>query len=138
MIRLSLMKTLAFSCLVMSSLAACGSGQGAKERAALTSAIKHHYAAHATEEQGGCRTPKIDTILQHHLLEPAADGQDVMMVRYSYFDRHADMDANLDRFISPIQTCGGISEREFKLNRSLLGYEVIAMSGERRGKQSRR
>ena len=130
--------TQTLSCMAFLAIAACSSDQEALERNGLTSAIKDHYAAHATEEQGGCRSPKIDSILQRDVLAGTADGQDVMTVRYSYFDRHADMDQNLDRLVYLNQPCGGIGEREFRLSRGPVGYEVIAMSGERRSKESRR
>ncbi|MGI9510068.1 MAG: hypothetical protein ACR2QJ_12060 [Geminicoccaceae bacterium] len=103
----------------------------------LASAIKEHYAAHATEEQGACRSPKIDSIQSHHLLDETAEGEKVMMVRYSYFDRHADMDADWNRYAHAGQTCGGMTERRFVLAEGDFGYAVIDMDGERRGGQSK-
>ncbi|MGI9500997.1 MAG: hypothetical protein ACR2P3_13245 [Geminicoccaceae bacterium] len=120
-----------FSCLfcfVLLSIAGCASGESGDP--ALASAIKDHYAAHATEEQGACRSPKIDSILDRRLVKRSTDGDDVMMVRYSYFDRHADMDANWNRYAHAGQTCGGIAERRFVLSRGDLGYRVTDMSGE--------
>lgn len=99
---------------------------------ALEAAIREHYAAHATEEQGACRTPKIDTIQDHHLVERSADGDDVLLVRYSYFDPHADMDANWDRLVYLSQPCGGLGERRFAVAPGELGYRVTRMGGERR------
>lgn len=104
---------------------------------ALTSVIKAHYSAHATEEEGVCRTPRIDTIQEHRLIETSTDGHDVMMVRYSYFDRHADMDANWDKLVYLSQPCGGIAERQFVLARSELGYRVTEMGGEHRDGESK-
>ncbi|MEM9626771.1 MAG: hypothetical protein AAGA21_11115 [Pseudomonadota bacterium] len=107
------------------------------EESGLASAIKEHYAAHATEEDGACRRPNMDTIQEHRLIDRSAEGHDVMMVRYSYFDRHADMDANWDKLVYLSQPCGGIAERRFVLARSQLSYRVMAMDGERRGGESK-
>ena len=103
----------------------------------LTSAIKEHYAAYATEEQGACRTPRIDTIQDHQLLETTLKGEETLLVQYSYFDRHADMDANWSRFVHLGQTCGGLAERRFVLTKGDLGYQVKAMGGEHRNDGSK-
>ncbi|MDH3660007.1 MAG: hypothetical protein OEU92_08255 [Alphaproteobacteria bacterium] len=104
----------------------------------LALAIREHYAAHATEEWGACRSPKIDTIQEHRVLEKSADGEDVIEVRYSYYDRHADMDAAWDKLVFLSQPCGGIAERRFVVARSDVGYRVTEMSGERHGAEGRR
>lgn len=104
----------------------------------LASAIKEYYAAHATEEEGACRTPRIDTVQEHRVLETSEDGREVMMVRYSYFDRHADMDENYGRLVHLSQPCGGIAERRFVLARGELGYRVTDMGGELRDRESAR
>jgi len=105
---------------------------GPKADPGLERIIKAHYAKHATEEDGECRTPQIDTIQSHQLKDQSEDGREVMTIRYSYFDRHADMDANYGALFHQSQTCGGIAERDFSLNRTNLGYRVIEMTGERR------
>lgn len=99
----------------------------------LEQAIKAHYAAHATEEAGACRAPRIDTVQNHRLVKRSEDGAEVMKVRYSYFDRHADMDADWQKLVYLSQPCGGIAERDFSLVRGPVGYKVVAMTGERRG-----
>ncbi|MEM7042837.1 MAG: hypothetical protein AAF543_08495 [Pseudomonadota bacterium] len=99
----------------------------------LASVIKQHYAAHATEEEGACRTPRIDTIQEQRLLERSSDGSEVMMVRYSYFDSHADMDERWDKLVYLSQPCGGISERRFVLIKDDFSYRVTEMSGEHHG-----
>lgn len=99
----------------------------------LERAIKAHYAGHATEEEGHCRTPKIDTIQSHQTTGKSETGDDVMTVRYSYFDQQADMDTNWGALFHLSQPCGGIAEREFSLIRTELGYRVTAMAGEKRG-----
>ena len=120
-----------FPCLLcIAFLAMTGCVSGGSSDPALASAIKDHYAAHATEEHGACQSPKIDSIQDHRLVERSAEGEEVMMVRYSYFDRHADMDANWNRYAHAGQTCGGIAERRFVLSRGDRGYRVIDMSGE--------
>ena len=118
-------------------LTVTGCAMGPDDDQHLALAIKEHYAANATEEAGACRSPKIDSIQEHRLLETTADGDDVMTVRYSYFDRHADMDANWDRLVHLSQPCGGIAERQFVLARGELGYRVIEMGGERRNGESK-
>jgi hypothetical protein len=111
---------------------------GSTDDPGLALAIKQHYAAHATEEEGACRNPKIDTIQEHRLLEKSADGEDVMMVRYSYFDPSADMDADWSKLVYLSQPCGGIAERQFVLSKDDLGYRVIDMGGERHDAESTR
>lgn len=124
------------SCIVLISLSACVMGSAEDE--GLTSAIREHYAAHATEEQGACRSPQIDTIQAHEALEKSADGDEVMLVRYSYYDRHADMDKAWDKLVYLSQPCGGIAERRFVLAKDALGYRVKEMSGEgHRGESAR-
>ncbi len=112
--------------------AAAGCTTGAPDDPDLASAIRQHYAAHATEEEGTCRSPKIDTIQAHRLVERTADGREEMLVRYSYFDRHADMDTDWDKLVHLSQPCGGIGERRFTLRKSPVGYKVVGMAGEHR------
>lgn len=126
----------ALSCIPVLCLSGCMMGSG--DDPGLVSAIKGHYAAHATEEQGACTSPKIDTIQEHRRLEAAAEGAEIVQVRYSYFDRHVDMDAAWDKLVSLNQPCGGIAERRFALTKGELGYRVTGMSGERRSGESAR
>lgn len=114
-------------------LAIAGCVTGPSTDPGLEQAIKAHYAAHATEESGACRAPRIDTVQNHQLIKRGDDGAEVMKVRYSYFDRHADMDADWQKLVYLSQPCGGIAERDFSLVRGPVGYKVVAMSGERRG-----
>ncbi len=104
----------------------------------LASAIKAHYTAHATEEQGACGSPQIDTIQTHQTLETSANDEEVMLVRYSYFDRHADMDEAWDKLVYLSQPCGGIAERRFVLEKGARGYRVKEMSGEQQDRESTR
>lgn len=113
------------------ALAACVFGPTADP--GLERAIKAHYASHATEEDGHCRTPEIDTIQSHQTRSKSrSEGGDVVTVRYSYYDRHADMDANWGALFHLSQACGGIAERDFSLARTDRGYRVTDMTGERR------
>ncbi len=136
---ITLMKTRRPSCIlpsiVLLTMAGCALAPDDDQGLALV--IKEHYAANATEEEGACRNPKIDSIQEHRLLETTADGDDVMMVRYSYFDRHADMDANWDRLVYLSQPCGGIAERRFMLEHGELGFRVTGMGGEHRNGESK-
>lgn len=106
---------------------------GPKADPGLERAIKAHYAGHATEEEGKCRTPQIDTVQSHQATGTSAAGDEIMTVHYSYFDRHADMDANWGALFHANQPCGGFAERDFSLTRTELGYRVTAMTGEKRG-----
>lgn len=115
-----------------------GCAKAPEEETRLASAIRQHYAAHASEEEGACSTPKIDTIQEQRQVETSAGGEEVVQVRYSYFDPNVDMDARFDRLVHLSQPCGGIAERRFVLARSDVGYRVTAMSGERRDGESAR
>ncbi|MGI9417553.1 MAG: hypothetical protein ACR2RA_06930 [Geminicoccaceae bacterium] len=124
--------------LIIPILGMTGCAPGSQNDPGLATAIRAHYAAHATEEQGGCRSPQIDSIQDHRMMARSANGEEVMLVRYGYFDRHADMDAAYDKLVHLSQPCGGIAERRFTLARSDLGYRVIDMSGERKGEATAR
>jgi len=123
-------------CLAVALLSAAGCTFGSDRDHKLTAAVKKYYAANATEEQGRCRTPKIDTVYEHRIIKASSEGEDVMVVRYSYFDRHADMDANNNRFVSLSQVCAGIAERQFIVARQDIGYRVMDMDGELRDRES--
>ncbi len=116
--------------IVTFGLSACVLGPTADP--GLERVIKAHYAKHATEEDGECRTPQIDTIRSNEVKRRSEDGEEVMTIRYSYFDRHADMDANWGALFHQSQPCGGFAERDFSLTRTNLGYKVVDMTGERR------
>jgi|GEM_PF-1852954 len=116
----------------LASLLMTGCVIGPSDNPRLASAVKQHYAAFATEEQGGCRSPKIDTIQEQRLVETSTVGNEVMMIRYSYYDPHVDMDADWDKLVYLSQPCGGIAERRFVLKKTDLGYRVTEMSGEHR------
>ena len=119
---------LAIAGIAVFALAGCGTG--ADHDPELTSVIKRHYAANATEEVGACPNPKIDTIQERRVVEQSADGDEVVMIRYSYFDPTVDMDADWDRLVYLSQPCGGLAERRFVLEKSPVGYRVKSMSGE--------
>ncbi|MGI9501991.1 MAG: hypothetical protein ACR2RE_02915 [Geminicoccaceae bacterium] len=111
------------------ALAGCGMGVN-NDDPELASVIKRHYANNATEEAGACPNPKIDTIQERRVVDQSADGDEVMMIRYSYYDPSVDMDADWDRLVYLSQPCGGLAERQFVLERSPVGYRVKSMSGE--------
>lgn len=115
---------------LIAALTVTGCAMGGHDDPELASSIREHYAAHATEEEGACRNPKIDTIQAHPVVERSEDGGEVMLVRYSYFDRHVDMEQRWSRLVHLNQPCGGIAERRFELMRDERGYRVIAMDGE--------
>lgn len=116
--------------IVTLSLSACVLGP--KADPGLERVIKAHYAQHATEEDGICRTPRIDTVQSYQTIDQSEKGEEVMAIRYSYYDRHADMDADWSGLFHAGQPCGGLAERNFSLTRTDLGYRVTDMTGERR------
>lgn len=116
--------------IVISALSACVLGPTADP--GLERVIKAHYASHATEEDGICRTPRIDTVQSYQTIDTSGSGDEVMTVRYSYYDRHADMDADWSGLFHAGQACGGLAKREFSLTRTELGYRVTDMTGEQR------
>ena len=124
---LKLVAPLGFAVLTLS---ACVVGPTADP--GLDRVIKAHYAGRATEEEGKCRSPRIDTIQSREPAGTSPDGEEIMRVRYSYYDRHADMDANWDALFHATQPCGGYAERDFTVVRTELGYRVNDMTGERR------
>ncbi len=132
--RLSFTVQLSISGVAVATLGACVLGPSADP--GLERVIKAHYAQHATEEEGNCRTPRIDTIQRHQAKGTSGSGDEVMTVRYSYYDRHADMDTDWGALFHLSQPCGGIAERDFSLIRTKLGYRVTDMSGEQRGGES--
>ena len=116
--------------MAISLIGACTLGSGVDP--GLDRVIKAYYAKHATEEDGKCRAPKIDTIQSHQSKSGSEASVDVVTIRYSYYDRHADMDSNWGALFHLSQPCGGIAERDFSLVRTDLGYRVMDMKGEQR------
>jgi hypothetical protein len=112
-------------------LAGCVAAPSAEDQ--LQREIVQHYGEHAAEEEGKCRTPKIDTIKARRVIESGSDGIERQEVQYSYFDRNADMDGNWAGLFHTGQSCAGTGSREFTILRTDLGYRVTAMSGEQRG-----
>ena len=124
------------ACLGLALLTIAGCSLEPDRDPQLTAAVKKYYATHATEEGGNCRKPKIDMIYEHRIVDASSDGADVMVIRYSYFDRHADMDANHDWVVHLSQKCAGITERQFVVARQDIGYHVKDMTGELRDGES--
>jgi hypothetical protein len=95
-------------------------------------AIEQHYAGRATEEDGLCRTPSIDTIQAQQLVRSEPNGIEVLSVRYSYYDRYADMDVDYNQLFVAGHRCSGFAERKFIMQRTDLGYRVVSMGGDKR------
>ena len=98
----------------------------------LQQEILQHYAEFAAEEGGRCRTPRIDTIKARRVIQSGADGIEMVEVDYSYFDLHADMEADWAGLFRAGQPCTGVASRNFTVLRTDLGYRITAMSGEQR------
>jgi hypothetical protein len=52
-----------------------------------------------------------------------------LRVRYSYFDPNAEGATDWTRVLRAERACTGFAERDFKLVRGPLGYQVVEMSG---------
>lgn len=94
----------------------------------LTVKIQRYYAAHAIEEDGDCPTPEIGGVMRRKVLE-SAGARTVLRVRYSYFDPSREGATDWLRIFDAERPCTGSAERDFTLERTRLGYVVVAMSG---------
>lgn len=90
-------------------------------------AIQRYYAAHAQEEDGRCRQPRIDTISERRVLERHGQASR-LYVRYSYFDPSVNMDTTWDSLFNKALACSGFAERDFDIEQTEIGYRVTGMS----------
>ncbi len=88
--------------------------------------LGRYYAAHASEEQGGCQSPAIASVMERTEL-----GGDQVMVRYTYYEPGEDETAWDAVFHQPVP-CTGSGERQFTVERTKIGLEVVDMTGPRR------
>jgi hypothetical protein len=100
----------------------------------LAAEIAQYYAEHASEEDGRCAAPKIAGVTKRKVL--ASSGEVThLRVRYSYFDPSSPGGADWTRVLQAERECTGVSERDFTLVSTDLGYKVIEMSGPVRERQ---
>jgi hypothetical protein len=91
----------------------------------LSREVSRYYAAHASEENGACARPAIASVT-----EQALRG-DVVTVRYTYYEPGEGETDWPTVFHKPV-ACTGSGERQFTVERSKLGLEVVGMTGPRR------
>lgn len=91
----------------------------------LTREVSRYYAAHASEENGACRSPAIASVTERALRG------DVVTVRYTYYEPGEGETDWPTLFHRPVD-CTGSGERQFTVERTKLGLQVVDMTGPRR------
>jgi hypothetical protein len=94
----------------------------------VTSKITQYYAEHASEEDGRCVAPAIASVTKRKVLGSSGEVTH-LRVRYSYFDASAPGATDWPRVLQAPRACTGVSERDFTLVSTDLGYKVMQMSG---------
>jgi hypothetical protein len=94
----------------------------------LAAEVAQYYAAYASEEDGRCNSPEIASVTKRKVLASSAEATR-LRVRYSYFDPSAEAATDWTKVLGTERACTGFAERDFKLVRGPLGYEVVEMSG---------
>jgi hypothetical protein len=104
------------------ALAACSLSPTASETLAgmpgLMPVVQQYYERRATEENGRCRTPQLDGVLNATITE--SDGQrTVIQMRYLYRDQTAELRG----------ACIGFGNRSFTIEQGPDGPSVVDMTG---------
>jgi hypothetical protein len=94
----------------------------------LATEVTRYYAAHASEEDGRCRSPEIAGVTERTVLGSRGEVT-LLRVRYSYFDASAPGATDWTRVLQAPRACTGVAERDFTLVTTDLGYKVMQMSG---------
>jgi hypothetical protein len=87
--------------------------------------VNRYYAAHASEENGACPRPEIASVTER------IERGDLVMVRYTYYEPGEEETDWQSVFHKPV-ACTGTGERQFTVERTKLGLEVVDMTGPRR------
>jgi hypothetical protein len=90
--------------------------------------VNQYYAAHASEENGACQSPEIASVTER------AEQGDLVTVRYTYYEPGEDQTDWPNVFHKPVP-CTGTGERQFTIEQTKLGLEVVGMTGPRRATQ---
>jgi hypothetical protein len=111
------------SALLALALAACsglpsGAGQGLAGVPDLRPVVQRYYEARATEENGRCRSPLLDGVLNAAVLQDDPQRL-VVRVRYLYRDHSAELRG----------ACIGFGNRTFTIDKGPDGLTVVDMSG---------
>jgi hypothetical protein len=88
--------------------------------------LGRYYAAHASEEQGSCQSPANASVTERSAVEG-----DRVLVRYTYYEAGEDETARDSVFHHPVG-CTGSGERQFTVEETKIGLEVVDMTGPRR------
>jgi hypothetical protein len=96
----------------------------------LAREVNRYYAAHATEENGACQTPEIASMTER------SEVGDVVTVRYTYYEPGEQATDWPAVFRKPVK-CAGSGERQFTIERTKLGLEVVGMTGPQRATKPR-
>jgi hypothetical protein len=91
----------------------------------LAREVNRYYAAHASEENGACRSPEIASVIERTLRG------DLVTVRYTYYEPGEAATDWSSVFHKPV-ACTGTGERQFTVERTKIGLEVVDMTGPRR------
>jgi hypothetical protein len=92
----------------------------------LAREVNRYYAAHASEENGACQTPEIASVTERTELSG-----DLVTVRYTYYEPGEQATDWPTVFHKPVK-CTGTGERQFTVERTKLGLEVVGMTGPQR------
>jgi hypothetical protein len=88
--------------------------------------VNQYYAAHASEEQGSCQHPEIASVTERTALEG-----NLVLVRYTYYQPGEEPTDWPNVFHKPVP-CTGTGERQFTIEQTKLGLEVVGMTGPQR------
>jgi hypothetical protein len=92
----------------------------------LAREVNSYYAAHATEENGACQRPEIASVTERTEL----DGN-LVAVRYTYYEP-SESGTEWPRVFDKPVPCTGAGERQFTVEQTKLGLEVVEMTGPQR------
>jgi hypothetical protein len=92
----------------------------------LAREVNSYYAAHATEEDGACQSPEIASVTDRTEVEG-----NLVTIRYTYYEPGEDTTDWPQVFHKPVK-CTGTGERQFTVEQTKLGLEVVDMTGPRR------
>ena len=105
------------------ALAACHLSPTASETLVgipgLMPVVQQYYERRATEENGRCRTPQLDGVLNATIVESAGQ-RTVIQMRYLYRDQTAELRG----------ACIGFGNRSFTIEQGADGLRVVEMSGD--------
>ena len=112
----------AIALLALLALAACSGASSPQSLAGvpdLRPIVQRYYEARATEENGRCRSPLLDGVLNASVLQDDAQRL-VVRMRYLYRDHTAELRG----------ACIGFGNRTFTIEKGPEGPMVVDMSGE--------